>query len=201
MELHMPSIRSVTMACGLWCQSVNPLTSSFDAPSVLLTSKPGLNNKVINLIMMVRELLSDENPDRNYHFLPPTPGQVVAGFNQRVGFLWNDATIIRMLRLNIQKLNTWNPMNLDSYTLESAPEAWGSAAALGAAASCLGKEAARWTAEEFAYSLNGVSLDLHKASEYQSIAQSYQQEFSEWAPLLTANRPCSSGLRQQRWIL
>ena len=180
---------------------IDPLTSSMEAPSVLLTSKPGLNRIMIERIMTVRELLSDTCPDRNYSFRPPTSGQTVAGFNSRVGFIWLDATIIRMLKLNIQKLNTWNPMSLYSYTVESAPEAWGDAAAVGAAASCLSTEAARWTAEEFQYSLNGVSLDLHKASEYLSIAQSYQTEFTTWAPLLTANRPASVGLRQQRWIL
>jgi hypothetical protein len=36
-------------------------------------------------IRVVRELLSDTNPDRNYHFRPPTPGRVVANYTTRVG--------------------------------------------------------------------------------------------------------------------
>ena len=180
---------------------IDPITSSFDAPSVLLTSKPGLSKILVERIMTVRELLGDSSPDRNYHFIPPESGQTVAGFNQRVGFIWTDATIIRMLRLNIQKLNTWNPLGETNYTCESAPKAWGEAMALGAAASCLSKEAAIWTAESFDYSLNGISLSLKKGPEYQSLAQSYLAEFTEWAPLLTANRPASVGLRQQRWII
>ena len=66
---------------------------------------------------------------------------------------------------------------------------------------CLGKESARWAAEESRYSLNGVSLDINKSSLYQGLAESYKAEFQEWAPLLTANRPCSAGLRQSRWLL
>ena len=36
-------------------------------------------------IRVVRELLSDTNPDRNYHFRPPTSGRVVANYTTRVG--------------------------------------------------------------------------------------------------------------------
>lgn len=180
---------------------VDPATTSFDAPSVLVTSRPGMNLRIANLVMMTRELLSDENPDRNYHFRPPTPGRIVADFNSRVGYIWTDATIIRMLRLSIQQLNSWNPMALTNWRVEDAPPAWADAAALGAAAHCLSKEASRWTAEGFDYSLNGISLSVNKGAEYQSLAESYKAEFQVWAPLLTANRPCSSGLRQQRWML
>jgi hypothetical protein len=51
------------------------------------------------------------------------------------------------------------------------------------------------------YSLNGVSLDLNKASEYQALADDYAPEFKEWLPNLIANRPATAGLRQQRWVL
>jgi hypothetical protein len=180
---------------------IDPAQTSFEAPSVLMTSKPGLSPKIARHIMTVRELLSDENPDRNYHFRPPTPGKVVAGFNTRVGYIWTDSTITRMLRLSISQLNTWNPMNWTEYRLENAPDVWADAAAVGAAGHCLGKEAARWAEEEFGYSLNGVSLDINKSATYQSLAESYKSEFQEWAVNLTANRPCSSGLRQNRWIL
>lgn len=180
---------------------IDPARTSFEAPSVLVTSRPGISPKLARHIIMVRELLSDENPDRNYHFRPPTPGKVVADFNSRVGYIWTDATITRMLKLAMSQLNTWNPMNLTEYRIENAPEAWADAAAVGAAAHCLSKEAARWAAEEFGYSLNGISLDINKAASYQSLADSYKSEFQEWAPNLTANRPCVAGLRQARWLL
>jgi hypothetical protein len=180
---------------------IDPATTSFEAPSVLLAAKPGMSKVMVERIIAVRELLSDENPDRNYHFRPPTEGKVVAGFNERVGYIWNDRTIIRMLRLAIQMANTWNPMGLTNYTVENAPIAWAEAIAVGAAAKCLSKEGARWEADEFDYSLNGVSLSLHKAQEYQSLANDYSAEFKEWLPNLTANRPAVVGLRQQRWLL
>jgi hypothetical protein len=180
---------------------IDPITTSFDAPSMLMTSKPGINRRVALAIVKVREHLSDTNPERDYHFRPPTEGRVVAGFNDRVGFIWTDRSIVASLRLAMAEANTWNPMNLTSYTVENAPKDWVEAIALGAAAKCLSKEAVRWSADGFSYSLNGVSLDLNKYAEYQSLANDYASEFKEWLPLLTANRPCVMGVRQQRWLL
>ena len=182
-------------------ERIDPATTSFEAPSVLVTSKPGLNKRIVEAIIQVRENISDENPERNYHFRPPTSGKVVAEFNQRVGFIWTDSTIIRFLRQGTSKLNVTNPMNLTNYSLENLPKDWIPCAALYASARCLSKEAARWAADEFGYSLNGVSLDINKYASYQSLSDSYLSEFAEWAEDLTANRPCSAGLRQNRWML
>jgi hypothetical protein len=182
-------------------ENVDPTSMSFEAPSVQMAKAPRTTHKYTKAIMYVRELLSDDNPDRNYHFRPPTPSKVVAGYTTRVGYIWTDQTIIRMLEMSIQDLNTWNPMNLTAYTLDTLPLNWSSAAATGAAAKCLNREGARWAADEFSFSLNGVSLDINKAALYQGMGAQYRAEFSEMAPLVTANRPGSVGLRQQRWLL
>lgn len=182
-------------------QLVDYASRSFEAPSAIVSTQPTMDQKTADMIMLVRELLSDTNPDRNYHFRPPTPGKQVAGFTTKVGFIWTDATIIRMLDITIAQLNTWNPKALYSNTRATITDDWGKAAAVGAAAKCLMGESARWAADEFGYSLNGVSLDINKAALYQGLAQSYLAEFEMWAPLITANRPASVGLRQQRWLL
>ena len=182
-------------------QTVDPTSNSFEAPSSIIAPKPETKSKYAPAIMYVRELISDENPDRNYHFRPPTPGKVVAGYTTRVGYIWTDSTVLRMLDISISKLNTWNIKNYYGWSLDNIPADWGRCAAIGAAASCLLKEGARWAADEFGYSLNGVSLDINKSNLYQSLGTTYQQEFNEWATLITANRPYSAGLRQNRWLL
>ncbi len=188
-------------------QSVDPLDPAFEAPSMLIgktlsvasaQTSPDLYAKAIRY---VRKLLRDDNPDRNYHFRPPTPGRVVAGYTTRVGYIWTDEDILINLDISIGKLNTWNPMNLTGWTLDSIPMDWGKCAAIGGASLCLLGESARWTADEFSYSLNGVSLDINKSGMYQTLGTTYDQQFTTWAPLLTANRPFSAGLRQQRWLL
>ena len=125
----------------------------------------------------------------------------MAGYSTRVGFIWSDEDILMNLDISISKLNTWNPMNYTGFTLDSIPTDWGKCAAIGAASLCLLGESARWAADGLNYSLNGVSLSLDKWSSYQSLGQNYDTQFTTWAPLITAVRPFSAGLRQQRWLL
>lgn len=179
----------------------DPARSSYEASSVMMSSRPQITSDIAGLVMTVRELLSDNNPDRNYHFRPPTAGKTIAGFSARVGFIWTDDTIIRMLKLAIAQMNVINPLNIYSYTVDNMPESWSQISCLGAAAKCLSSEAARWAAEEFGYSLNGVSLDINKASTYQSLAEAYKSEFNEIAAQAAMNRPFSAGLRQSRWLI
>ena len=175
---------------------LRPETSSMEAPSVLMAKRLHTTTKTADIIMSVRELLSDTNPDRNYHFRPPTAAKTVAGYTTRVGFIWKDESILRFLRLSLAQINTANPKNIYSYTLDNMDENWAQAAALGAAAHCLGAESARWMADEFGYSLNGVSLDLEKSGKYHGLAQQYATEFQQWLAPLTANRPATRGCRQ-----
>lgn len=192
---------SVLVTTDFFVDTASPIDGSLDAPSVLVSTRPQINQKRAQIIVKVRELLSDQNPDRNYHLRPPTPARQIAGYSVRTGFIWTDTTIMRMLELTVSQLNLWNPKAQFSWTIDTAPVDWLNIAAIGAAAKCLSIEGARWAAEEFAYSLNGVSLDLHKYSAYQALAESYRAEFEMSAPLATANRPGSAGLRQQRWLL
>jgi hypothetical protein len=188
-------------------QTIDPADPAFEAPSMIIGKQMSIANAQTSpkmfaqAIRVVRELLSDTNPDRNYHFRPPTPGRVVANYTTRVGFIWLDTTILVNLALSISMLNLYNPMNIYNWNLNTIPFDWGNIAALEAAALCLSGESARWAAEEFGYSLNGVSLDLNKSALYQSLASTYQTQFNTMAPLVTANRPFSAGLRQQRWLL
>lgn len=126
---------------------------------------------------------------------------MVAGYNTRVGYIWLDASILMMLDMSISMLNVYNPMNLYNWTLDNIPADWGRIAALGAAGLCLKMEGNRWAADQFNYSLNGVSLDVNKADLYGGLGETFMQQFNTMAPLVTANRPFSAGLRQQRWLL
>jgi hypothetical protein len=188
-------------------QSIDPADPAFEAPSMIIGKQLSIASArttpamYAQAIRVVRELIADTNPDRNYHFRPPTPGKVVSNYTTRVGFIWLDTTILVNLSIAISTLNVYNPMNFFNFTLDNIPFDWGNIAALGAASYCLSGESARWAADEFSYSLNGVSLDINKSALYQSLAQTYQQQFNTVAPLLTANRPFSAGLRQQRWLL
>ena len=188
-------------------QTIDPADPAFEAPSMIIGKQMSIASArttpamYAQAIRNVRELLADTNPDRNYHFRPPTPGKVVANYTTRVGFIWLDTTVLVNLAISISMLNLYNPMNYYSWTLDTIPMDWGNIAALEAASLCLSGESARWAADEFSYSLNGVSLDINKSALYSSLSQTYQTQFNTMAPLVTANRPVSAGLRQQRWLL
>jgi len=180
---------------------VNPARSHIEAATMVMATKPGFTPKTVELVVQIRELLSDTNPDRNYHFRPPTQAKTIAGFSQRVGFIWTDETILRLMKLTLAQINTYNPKLDWGWNLDTIPESWAQAVCLGTAAKCLSAEAARWAADEFGYSLNGVSLDIEKSSKYQGLSEQYANEFKEWMVPLTATKPFSAGLRQSRWLL
>lgn len=186
-----------------WIQPVKPGTN-LEAPSVLLAPATVTQPQYADIVMQVRELLSDTNPDRNYHFRPPTAATAVANYSNRVGFIWEDTTVIRMLRIGLQMVNTANPKNFYSFSLDNmsqpSNDAFAECACLAAAYLCLTSEGCRWTADEFGYSLNGVSLDLQKGQNYLGLGAQYKTAFDAWVPALTANRPRSMGVRQNRWM-
>lgn len=173
---------------------------NLQAPSMLMASTPAVTQKYADIVVQVRELLSDTNPDRNYHFRPPTAAKTVANFNSRVGFIWEDVSILRMLKIAISRINSANPKTMYNFTLDTLQPPFTECAVLGAAYLCLTAEGCRWTADEFGYSLNGVSLDLQKGQNYLSLATQYKTAFDEWLPVLTEVRPTSAGLRQYRWL-
>ena len=192
-----------TVTEDFFVQAVKP-GYNLEAPSVLLAPAMLTKPQYADIIMQVRELLSDTNPDRNYHFRPPTAAKTIANYSTRVGFIWEDSTILRMLRIALQMVNSTNPKNFYSFSLDNlqtgAADAFAECACLGAAYLCLTAEGARWTADEFGYSLNGVSLDLQKGQNYLSLATQYKTAFDAWLPALTANRPRSLGVRQFKWL-
>lgn len=185
----------------IFIEFVAPGDSSMEAASVITALTPSLDKCVASKVMMVRELLSDKNPNRDYHFQPPTSARTIAGYSTRSGFIWLDSTIIRMLELTISQLNWWNPKTTFGFNIKTIPQDWANIVAVGAAAKCLSAEGARWAGEQFSYSLNGVSLSIDKTGYYQSLASAYQAEFETMAPLVTANRPFSAGVRQLRYML
>ena len=184
-------------------QAVKP-GYNLQAPSVLLATTQVTKPQYADIVMAVRELLSDTNPDRNYHFRPPTAAKVVANYSARVGFIWEDPTILIFLKAALGIINSANPKNFYGFTLDNITTDQGApyaaCAALGAAWLCLSAEGCRWTADEFGYSLNGVSLDLQKGQNYISLANNYKTAFDAMVVPLTANRPRSMGVRQNRWM-
>lgn len=154
------------------------------------------------LVRKLRIMLGDNDPDRTYHFRPPTGEGTIGCHNQVFGQIWEDEELLEFL---IMALDQWNAMppeteelcDLDSMSQRKpswkAPILWG---AVGTAAMML---AFRWTAEEFDYSIGGISLSIDKSSKYQSLKENAEQQFDKLAEAKARTTKYMRGLKQQRF--
>ena len=132
------------------------------------------------LISKLRILLRDSNPDRNYSFRPPEHEQDIGQFNRIFGFVWEDLELQTYLLCALDAINSVPPetgyCNLDQ--LIQAKPAWRIYlmwAAIGHAAMAL---AFNWVADEFDYSIGGISLTIDKSSKYMQLKENAEGQFA-----------------------
>jgi len=151
------------------------------ADPVLMNSPAGISNVQADLVSSLRVLLRDNNPARNYHFLPPAGEESVNRLNRVFGYIWENEELIEYLRVSLDIINMYPPRTFYS-TLEqlmSQNAGWRSLVLTGAMVYALQALSLNWIADEFGYSIGGVSLDLEKSSKYQSMADAIDGRFKE----------------------
>ena len=142
---------------------------------------PGISNYQTDLIASLRVLLRDNNLARNYHFMPPAGEESVNRLNRVFGYIWEDPELVEYLRVSLDIINMYPPRTFYA-TIEqlmSQNAGWRSLLLTGAMVYALQALSLNWTADEFNYSIGGVSLDLEKSSKYQSMADSLDTRFKE----------------------
>lgn len=142
---------------------------------------PGATTNQLDLVKSLRILLRDNNPARNYHFLPPSGEESVNQMNRVFGYIWEDAELLEYLRVALDIVNMYPPRTfyatLDQLMQQNA--GWRSLILTGAMVYALQALSLNWVADEFSYSIGGVSLDLDKSSKYQSMADAIDGRFKE----------------------
>jgi len=155
-------------------------------PSLALpgASLGGLTPGQAQMIRSLRIMLRDNNPDRNYKFRPPEQEGTIKQFNQIFGFIWEDFELLEYL---VRALAWWNmfPPSTGVRTLDDlvrqAPE-WCTAVLMQAMVHALMALSINWVADEFDYSIGGISLSIEKSSKYESLknnAESQVQQATE----------------------
>lgn len=138
----------------------------------------------MQMIRSLRIMLRDNNPDRNYKFRPPEQEGTIKQFNQIFGFIWEDHELLEYL---IRALAWWNmfPPSTGVRTLDElvnqVPE-WCTAVLMQAMVHALMALSINWVADEFDYSIGGISLSIEKSSKYESLknnAESQVQQATE----------------------
>lgn len=155
------------------------------------------------LLALIRVVLRDNNPDRNYHFAPPTREQTINQFTTRFGYLWEDEELLQHMKIATYWANMLPPtgsfpVNLAEY---GPNDAFRFIPIIGGAASAVRAMALNWVEEEFGYSIGGISLDLSKAAQYIQMKDNLETEFKEAVQDYLKNGGASviKGLSQPRY--
>jgi len=150
------------------------------------------------LLVFLRNYLRDNNPDRNYHFRPPTDRDVIRGYTEKFGYIWEDQELLSYLELAADYISLWPPRQ--NITLDRIPNGgWRMLIIWQAAYMALQAITINWIEEEFGYSIQGISLDIEKASKYQSMADSLGQKIETTIEQAKKGIHITMGLQQNRF--
>lgn len=154
-----------------------------------------------DLIRRLRINLRDNNPDRNYHFRPPAHEETIRQFNRVFGYIWEDYELQEFLQNGLDMVAAAPPRtplpNCD-ILMRTYPE-WRTVVLNGAMMYALLALTINWVADEFDYSIGGVSLSLDKSSKYESIYQAVKDNFDSQLDRAKATVKIVKGLQQPRF--
>jgi len=169
--------------------------------STQVISVPGITPVEFDLVRGLRIMLRDNNPGRNYHFLPPAGEESVNKFTRVFGYLWEDCELLEFLRVSNDAINMYAPQTfydtLDK--LISEHRDWRTLLFTGAMVHAINALALNWVADEFSYSIGGVSLDVEKSAKYQGMANDAQSRFAEMVVAAKETVKIIRGLQQSRY--
>lgn len=154
-----------------------------------------------DLIRRLRILLRDNNPDRNYHFRPPAHEDTVRQFNRVFGYIWQDEELGEYIDRSLNEIIAKPPRtpfaNVDS--MVAYRREWTTLLLTGAMWWALHALQINWVADEFDYSIGGVSLNLEKSAKYESAAQATAEQFEKQLENAKATVNFIKGLQQPRY--
>lgn len=141
------------------------------------------------------------SPDKFYHFRPPEAEGNIGSYNRVFGQIWEDAELAEYLE---RGLDWWNmmPPNTGGMSLEQLiqqkPE-WRTAILWEAITHACFALATNWVADEFDYSIGGVSLSIEKSSKYESLKQNAESQFDKAAEAKARTVKWMRGLQMPKY--
>ncbi len=164
-------------------------------------SLAGATNIELDLIRSLRILLRDNNPARNYHFMPPSGEESVNQFTRVFGYVWEECELLEYLNVSNDSINIYPPMtsfqNLDQLITQYRP--WRSLLLTGAMVYALQALTVNWIQDEFNYTIGGISLDLEKSSKFQGLMNDANSRFQEMIIPAKETVKFMRGLKQSRY--
>lgn len=149
------------------------------------------------LIKRLRIMLRDNNPDRNYRFRPPSTENYLQTQTQVFGYIWEDEELYEYILMGIDSFNLAPPVT--GITINSLPTRWATLILMKAAGFACAAVALNWIADEFDYSVSGVSLSIDKSSKYDSMKSTFWEEFNNGLELAKRSIKIIKGLQQPKY--
>lgn len=153
------------------------------------------------LLQNLRYMLRDANPDRNYKFRPPAHEETIDQFSKVFGYIWEDIELVQFLDFALDSIIATpprTPFNSLDHMMQQRPE-WRTLLLWGAEIFAVNALQANWIADEFDYSIGGVSLNLDKSSKYESLKQGAVDQFDKQLERAKATVKVVKGLQQPKY--
>lgn len=137
---------------------------------------------VKDLVRRLRIHLRDQSPDIHYRFRPPEHEGRIGAYNRVFGQIWEDYELVEYLQ---KALEDWNaapvttPWLCSLDTLCQQYPMWKGYIITGAMFWALYALAINWVADEFDYSIGGISLNIDKSSKYETMKQNAKAQWDQ----------------------
>ncbi len=153
------------------------------------------------LLQSLRIMLRDNNPDKNYKFRPPAHAETIDQFSKVFGYIWEDGELLEFLERSLDTISSSPPatpfQNLDQ--LVQLKREWRTLLLTGAQIYAFQALQANWVADEFDYSIGGVSLSIEKSSKYEALKQGALDLFTQQLERAKATVKVIRGLQQPKY--
>jgi len=171
-------------------------TELFEIVSRLTVIDEDYPEPIKRLLHKLRIRLRDANPDRDFHFSPPSSSDTIAGFTETRGYKWPDEQLVNHLEDAANYVNLIPPAT--DYELIDYPRPWEPLLLMEAQVYALYDLSILWAGEEFSYSLGGVSLEIQKSDKYANLANRMQDMVDKRIEEAKKRILITKGLRQSR---
>lgn len=155
-----------------------------------------------SMIDKLRMLLRDQNPDKYYHFRPPEHEGSIGTYNRVFGQIWEDVELYEYLERSLDWWNMFPPETEELNTitrLVRGKPVWRTAILWNAISHACFALMANWTADEFDYSIGGVSLTIEKSSKYEAMKSSADMQFDKATEAKFITVKIMRGLKQPKY--
>lgn len=162
---------------------------------------PSYSQIQADVVYRLRVLLRDQNPDKFYKFRPPAHEETISQYNRVFGHIWEDAELFEYIERSLDMISSSPPatpfQSVDQ--MIGMKREWTTLLLTGAMIYALQALQINWVADEFDYSIGGVSLSLDKSSKYESLKSGASDLFDKQLEKAKATVKIIRGLQQAKY--